>query len=127
MFWTIVGAILFVFIGIPLILNGLAFFLNGVGELFISIAKFPGKVVKVYKKEGMKGLFSLFGFVIAILDYFMAMIGAMGIGIAIFASESREHPFRALLLFLFSCALLVCAIWIGIKLYKNEKTNEKHS
>lgn len=127
MFWTIVGAILFVFIGIPLILTTLASFLSGVGELFTSIAEFPGKVVKVYKKEGMKGLFSWLGFVIAILDYFMAMVGVMGIGIAIFASESREHPFRALLLFLFGCVFLVCAVWIGIKLYKNEKTNKKRS
>ena len=124
MFWTIVGAILFVFVGIPLILCGTGVLLGGIGEMFASIARFPGKVASIYKKEGIKGILSLFGFVIAILDYFMVMTGFMGMGIAIFAPESREHPGRAALLFLFGAALVTCAIWIGLKLYKNEKNKK---
>lgn len=126
MFGAIVAAILFVYVGIPIILFCVSYFLMGVCGLFGSIVEFPTKVIDVYKKDGMKGLVAKFSFLLMIFDYSMFVVGLMCLGIAIGAKEKvapltyvhmyKVDPYGAMLIFITGGILLFSAIILAIQI-----------
>jgi hypothetical protein len=52
MFWTIIGAILFLTVGVPVIFYCAALLLGGIGDFFSNIVELPKKYTLLIVKTG---------------------------------------------------------------------------
>ena len=127
-----IGALLFIFIGLPIICYLLASVFEALGAAFKAFIEFPDKIIKIYKKDGTKGLLRAYSLAVGIFVYLLFMIGGMCIGIAMFAKEKvapytyelayKTDPYGALIMAGVGLVFLVLSVFLGIKLYKAIKT-----
>ena len=132
MLWKIVCALLFVFIGLPVLFYVIASLCDAIGAAFRSIIEFPNRVIQIYKKGGTKGVLKAFRGLVVLFVYVIFMMGGMCMGIAMFAKTKvapytyvpayTVDPYGALFCGGLGLLLMAVAIFIGLKLYKAVKT-----
>lgn len=135
MFLTIVGAILFVSVGIPVIFYCIALLLGCVGDVFANIIGLPKRIANSYRKEGLKGLLSKFTWLAIVFDFYCFILGGMCIGIAIFAKTKvapltyvptyKVEPLSSAITFAFGCFLVVLSILFTIKINSARQKKNK--